>query len=218
MSSAGPFAQGMRVQQFGEFRHGGDLLTASEARLGVVLDRGEAQLDEAGDVRGEERGIGEFGQVPSAPQFQGLRQQDFGGGGIGDQDLSSLTGEAGEQVRIDRVRVDGEAVTAWAGFDGGPGVVQHAPQPGHLSMQGIGRVGPPAVRVQSLDQPVSADGPAGLQQQEREYGPAFRAADSHGGSVGATYLDRAQDTERRGCAGTRDHRGHLDPWQWGPPS
>lgn len=89
----------------------------SERQVGfdAVLERGEAQLGESGDVRLRERLEGEVGQRFATPQGQGGTQRRRGGGGVAVEDLPGLSDQAFELGGVDLLRIHREEVAGLTG-------------------------------------------------------------------------------------------------------
>ncbi|GAA2218685.1 hypothetical protein GCM10010429_51270 [Micromonospora olivasterospora] len=81
------------------------------------------------------------------------------------------SGQRGEPVRVDVLRVDGEPVPGRVELHRrrGPGRPrQHLAQPRHLGLERVRRPGGRVVAVQAVNQAARRDHPAGVEQQHQQ--------------------------------------------------
>jgi hypothetical protein len=107
-----------------------------------------------------------------------------------------------EAVRIDVLGVHREPVTHRMELDQAAAgiaiVAQPAAQPRHLGLQRVGGIARRVLAVQAIDQPVSADHPARLQQQQGQAATGAAAHQPPPAPVGRPHLHRTQDAKPHG--------------------
>jgi hypothetical protein len=175
---AKPLAQWVLLDE--RLQLGEQLDVEAEQEIGrdTVLERRDAQLLEADDLRLREREARELGQRGSAPQVEGFAQLRRREDGVaGDERASSLRRQALEPKHVDALRVHAQDV---AGLPCRERVVrEHLAQPGGVDMQrGRSRLGRRET-PQPFDQLVGGDDAVRVQDQQREERPLLPAAKSH---------------------------------------
>jgi hypothetical protein len=107
-----------------------------------------------------------------------------------------------EAVRVHVLGLDREPVTHRMELDQAAAgiaiVAQPAAQPGHLGLQRVGGIARRVLAVQAIDQPVSADHPARLQQQQGQAATGAAAHQPPPAPVGRPHLHRTQDAKPHG--------------------
>lgn len=214
--SVQPLAQGVRGEQFAQFRNECGAAAEREVRVDAVLYGGEPQLFEAGH-----RGVraGEVGQGRAPPQRERLPEYGRGSGVVAlGEGRVAVAGQPLEAVGVDRVGGDGYAVAGGVGLDLGAGTEPPA-QSGNLGLEGVGGPGRRLGTVQAVGQPLRGDGPARIQEEQGEQRAGAGAAGVQGAAVRGADHEGAQDAEAHSADSGRSGKRGLRAWgrrgRWG---
>ncbi len=185
---AQPLAQRVPCHQRPQFRRQRGVLAQRQPDLGVVLDDGQAQLLQPGDLTAGEEGLGHVRVGGAAPEGERVGEQvrlhrrlPVGAG---------PDGELLEPHGVDHVVREQQPVAG--GLPDHLFPAQHPAQLGDLGLQGVGGPARRAARPQVLDQAVGRHRPATVDEQVRQKGAHLRFGDPDGLPLGVPDGQRAE--------------------------
>ena len=179
---AQPLTQREFGHQFPQLRDEFAVPAERQAGRRPVLQRRKPQLLQPGRLRGGERRLPHVGERRPAPQSQRLPQQP-GRPFVrtGRQRRPAGGCEPGEPVRVDLVGIDREPVPGRVVLDV---LAQRGPQPGDLGLEGVRHPRRRMRTVEPVGEPPDGNGPARVEQQQGEQGPAPRTAERDRAATG----------------------------------
>jgi hypothetical protein len=190
--AAQPFPERVAGDERLQLSHQLVMSAQGQVRIDLQLDCLEACLLELGDLLLGEGLEGELRERWAAPQAECLPQQRRRTRRIRGGDLPCLLDQPFEPPGVQLLRVHLEHIAGLAGDD--QLTLQGSAEPGHHHLQRIRRVGGQVAAPELIDQPISRDHLAGVDQQDRQQRPLLGPAHWHL-PIALGHLQRPKDPE-----------------------